>query len=144
VVDFMIKFVASIILTCVLSGCALEDARTARTAQQSLILTYVGNSTSNKGINLAGVVTLSGGGYCHATFKVKDGRVAEVHYSGETNATLAPDAYCAPIARGCVHQSEREGPTAVRQWNGRRADSENACPIPRCLQPARTPLPRRA
>jgi hypothetical protein len=60
-------------------------------------LTYIGNSTSNKGINLGGVVTLSGGGYCHATFRVKDGRVVEVHYSGETNATLAPDAYCAPI-----------------------------------------------
>ena len=139
-IDFMVKFFASIILTCVLSGCALEDARTARTAQQSLIgwsevdletclgapdqhstfndtdiLTYIVNSTSNKGINLIGVVTLSGGGYCHATFKVKDGRVVEVHYTGETDATLAPDAYCAPIVRGCVHQSEREDPMAARQ-----------------------------
>lgn len=137
----MIKSFVSIILVCVFSGCALQDARTARTAQRTLIgwsevdletclgapdqhstfgdtdiLTYIGNSTSNKGINLVGVVSLSGGGYCHATFRVKDGHVVEVHYSGETNATLAPEAYCAPIVRDCVQQSARsEGVSARRQ-----------------------------
>jgi hypothetical protein len=127
----MIKLVVPMILIGVLYGCAFEDARTARTAQRSLIgwsevdletclgapdqhstfgdtdiLTYIGNSTGNKGVNLGlpplGGVTLGGGGYCHAIFRVKDGRVAEVRYSGETNASLAPDAYCAPIVRGCV------------------------------------------
>jgi hypothetical protein len=136
----MIKSLVSIILMCVLSGCALEDARTALTARRGLIewsevdletclgapeqhstfgdteiLTYIGNSTSNKGINLGGIVTFSGGGYCHAIFRVKDGRVVEVHYSGETNATLAPDAYCAPIVRGCVHQSERTETVSARR-----------------------------
>jgi hypothetical protein len=117
------------ILIGVLYGCAFEDARTARTAQRSLIgwsevdletclgapdqhstfgdtdiLTYIGNSTSNKGVNLGLPlgVTLGSGGYCHAIFRVKNGRVEEVHYSGETNATLASDAYCAPIVGGCV------------------------------------------
>jgi hypothetical protein len=135
----MIKLLVSIIMMCALSGCAFEDSRTALTAQQSLIgwsevdletclgapdqhstfddidiLTYIVNSTSNKGINLIGVVTLSGGGYCHATFKVKDRRVVEVHYTGETDATLAPEAYCAPIVRGCVQQSEHSGAISAR------------------------------
>jgi hypothetical protein len=123
------------VLACMLVGCAFIDARTAHTAQQRLIgwseldlekclgapdqhctfgdtdiLTYFGNSTSNTGISLglpfiAGM-TIGGGGYCHAIFTVREGRVAEVRYSGETNAALAPDAYCAPIVRGCVHQAE--------------------------------------
>ena len=126
----MIKSMVSVILMCVFFGCALQDARTAQTAQRSLIgwsevelesclgapdqhstfgdtdiLTYIDSSTSNKGVNLMGVVTLSGGGYCHATFTVKDRRVVEIHYTGETNAMLAPEAYCAPIVRSCVHQS---------------------------------------
>ena len=111
--------------------------RTARSAQQKLIgwseldleaclgapdqhstfgdtdiLTYYGNSTSNKGVSL-GLPFLSGfslagggGGHCHAIFRAKEGRVAEVRYSGETNATLAPNAYCAPIVRSCVNQPE--------------------------------------
>ena len=49
------------------------------------------------GLPLLGGVTLAGGGYCHAIVRVKNGRVAQVRYSGETNAMVAPDAYCAPI-----------------------------------------------
>jgi hypothetical protein len=77
------------------------------------ILTYYGNSTSSTGVTfgvpfLADVgVTGGGGGYCHAIFRLKQGHVAEVRYSGETNATLAPDAYCAPIVSGCVNQPAR-------------------------------------
>jgi hypothetical protein len=57
------------------------------------ILTYYGNSTTSAGVSLglpflAGFgITGGGGGYCHATFTVKEGRVAGVQYSGETNAT---------------------------------------------------------
>jgi hypothetical protein len=78
--DLMIKSAVWVILMCVLFGCALQDARTALTAQRSLIgwsevdlesclgapdqhstfgdidiLTYIGNSTSNKGARGAGV-----------------------------------------------------------------------------------------
>jgi hypothetical protein len=125
------KALVATVLTCILGSCALNDARTAHIAQQRLIgwseleleaclgapdqhstfgdtdiLTYFANSTSNKGISLglpfiAGI-TMGGGGYCHAIFRVREGRVAEVQYAGETNATLAPNAYCAPIVRGCV------------------------------------------
>jgi hypothetical protein len=78
------------------------------------ILTYFGNSTSNKvfslGIPLIGGLTISAGGYCHVIFRVKEGRVAELRYSGETEATLAPDAYCAPIVRGCVDPKTPDAP----------------------------------
>ena len=125
------KAVVSTVLTCMLAGCVFNDAQTAHIAQQRLIgwseleleaclgapdqhstfgdtdiLTYFSNSTSSKGISLglpfiAGM-TIGGGGYCHAIFRVREGRVAEVRYTGETNAVLAPYAYCAPIVRGCV------------------------------------------
>jgi hypothetical protein len=125
------------VLTCMLASCAFEDARDAHAAQQRLIgwsepdleaclgapdhqstfgdtdiLTYFGNSTSNKvfslGMPFFGGLTISGGGYCHAIFRVKEGRLEEVRYTGETDATLAPDAYCAPIVRGCVYQAEEQ------------------------------------
>lgn len=129
----MFKLLPLAVLSCLLTACAFKDARTAKTSQRTLIgwseldletclgapdqrstlgdtdiLTYYGNSTSNRSFSLGlpGAFNLAGGGggYCHAIFRVKDGRLAEVRYSGETNATLAPDAYCAPIVRGCVQQ----------------------------------------
>jgi hypothetical protein len=131
----LMKAMACTVLTYMLAGCAFNDAWTAHTAQQRLIgwseleleaclgapdqhstfgdtdiLTYVGNSTSNSVISLglpfiAGM-TIGGGGYCHAIFRVREGHVAEVRYTGETNAmlALAPNAYCAPIVRGCVDE----------------------------------------
>lgn len=132
------KVLVWMVLTFMLAGCAVGDARIAHSAQQKLIgwsevdlesclgapdqkatfgdidiLTYYGNSTSSTGLTfgvpfLADIgVTGGGGGYCHATFRLKEGRVTEVRYSGETNATLAPDAYCAPIISGCLNQPER-------------------------------------
>ena len=130
-----IKFLLLTALASLLSACALKDAQTANIARRVLtgwseldleaclgapdehstlgdtdILTYYGNSTSNRSFSLGlpGAFNLAGGGggYCHAIFRVKDGRLAEVRYSGESNATLAPDAYCAPIVRGCVQHPE--------------------------------------
>jgi hypothetical protein len=131
----VIKLLPLAVLSCLLSGCALKDARTAKSAERTLIgwseldleaclgapdqrstlgdtdiLTYYGNSTSSRSFSLGlpGAFNLAGGGggYCHAIFRVKNGLVAEVRYSGETNAPLAPDAYCAPIVRGCVQRRE--------------------------------------
>jgi hypothetical protein len=155
----VIKLLMLTAFACLLTACAFEDARTAKTAQRTLIgwseldleaclgapdqhstlgstdiLTYYGNSTSNRSFSLGlpflGGFNLAdgGGGYCHAIFRVKDGRVAEVRYNGETNATLAPDAYCAPIVRGCVQQPEhlQASPPTTSE-----ATSEDATEAPR-------------
>ena len=56
---------------------------------------------------LIGGYSISNGGYCHATFQLKDGQVTQILYSGEKNQTLAPDAYCAPIVRTCINHLRR-------------------------------------
>jgi hypothetical protein len=112
-----------------LGGCAVHDSMVAHEAPQQLIgmsevnlqaclgspdqhstfgstdiLTYDTTSTSsiNYAIPVVGGFGFSNGGYCHATFRVDNGRVTQLLYSGEKNATLAPDAYCAPILRTCL------------------------------------------
>jgi hypothetical protein len=92
-----------------------------RSFGNSEILTWYSGSTSSSGVSLPmpipmlGGVSLSGGGggYCHATAKLVDGRVTEVRYTGETNAPLARDAYCAPIVRSCVQHPEPRTGTAA-------------------------------
>ncbi len=120
------------VLLCTLWGlaaCAVQDSRIAHEAQNRLIglkevdleaclgvpdqhqsfgstdvLTYYATSTSNTSFTLpvVGGVGFGNGAYCHATFRVDDGKVTRILYSGEKNATGAPDAYCAPISRTCL------------------------------------------
>jgi hypothetical protein len=76
------------------------------------VLTYYATSTSNSNFTIPAVggMGFSNGGYCHATFQLKDGHVTQILYSGEKNATFAPDAYCAPILRTCMAQIEQTPP----------------------------------
>jgi hypothetical protein len=117
-------------------GCALQDSHIAAQARSRLlgmsevdleaclgapdqhqsfgttdVLTYYATSTSSAtyGIPLIGGVSFSNGAYCHATFRVDNGLVTRVLYSGEKNATLAPDAYCAPIMRTCLATLDPRG-----------------------------------
>jgi len=46
--------------------------------------------------------------YCHLTFRTENNRVTRVPYSGEKNATLAPDAYCASISRTCLNYPDQQ------------------------------------
>lgn len=112
-----------------LSACAVHDSRIAHEAQSRLlgmsevdlesclgvpdqhssfgstdVLTYYATSTSNDSFSVPviGGMSFGNGGYCHATFQLKDGHVTQILYSGEKNATGAPDAYCAPIMRTCI------------------------------------------
>ena len=112
-----------------LAGCQVEDSHIAGNAQKQLIgmsevdlesclgvpdqhatfggtdiLTYYASSTSNSSftVPIVGGIGFSNGGYCHATFQLKDSHVTQILYSGEKNATMAPDAYCAPILRTCM------------------------------------------
>ncbi len=118
------------LVSCLLAGaCAVNDYRIADRAKVSLIglselelesclgvpdqhasfgtsdvLTYYATSSSSMSYSLpiVGGLGFSNGGYCHATFRIDDGRVSRIMYSGEKNATLAPNAYCAPILRSCM------------------------------------------
>jgi hypothetical protein len=112
-----------------LAACSVADSHTAHVAQTRLVglsqvdlesclgapdqhatfgdvdvLTYYATSTSsmNYSIPVIGGLGFSNGGYCHATFDLKDGHVVRVLYSGEKNAFVAPDAYCAPIMNTCL------------------------------------------
>ncbi len=72
---------------------------------RTTILSYDGTSTSSGGFSmtlpLIGGLSFSGGGYCHASIRLDDDRVTSVYYNGETRSNGAPDAYCAPLVRGC-------------------------------------------
>lgn len=59
-------------------------------------------SSTSYTIPIIGGLGQSNGGNCKATFRIEDGRVARVMYSGEKNALFAPDAYCASIVRTCT------------------------------------------
>ncbi len=122
------------ILLPLLGACAVEDSDVAEHAQKRLIglsevdlesclgvpdqhasfggtdvLTYYATSSSSTSyaVPIVGGLGLSNGGYCHATFRVDDGRVSRLLYSGEKNATLAPSSYCAPIVRTCLAWLDR-------------------------------------
>jgi len=126
-----------------LAGCSVSDSRTADRAERSLIgmqevdlltcmgapdeqavfgatkiLTYYSTSTSSTSISipLIGGIGDSYGGYCHTIVKLQSGRVVGIRYTGETNAFVAPNAYCASTVRGCVNDPPAPtmpGPTAA-------------------------------
>jgi len=125
-----------------LCACSVADSRIARRAQSRLlglrevdleaclgvpdehqsfggtdVLTYYATSTSSisYSLPLVGGIGMSNGGYCHATFRVDDGKVTHVMYSGEKNSTLAPNAYCAPILRTCLIYLDQAKPGRTSQ-----------------------------
>jgi len=78
------------------------------------VLTYYATSTSSDtySIPIIGGLSFTNGGYCHATFQLQHGIVTQILYSGEKNATIAPDAYCAPIMRTCLEHLRQTTPPA--------------------------------
>ena len=128
-----------LVLLCLLGpgGCAVEDSHIARDARTRLlgmkevelvaclggpdqhasyggtnVLTWYANSDSSIGFSppVIGGFSANYGGYCHITVRTDGGVVSHVIYSGEKNATLAPDAYCAPILRSCMAELTRPPP----------------------------------
>jgi len=123
-----------------LTGCAIHDSNIAHQAQSQLIglsevdlesclggpdqhatfgktdiLTYYATSSSSISytIPVVGGLGMSNGAYCHATFRLDNGHVTRLLYSGEKNATLAPDAYCAPIMRTCLNYLQTRSASAA-------------------------------
>jgi hypothetical protein len=77
------------------------------------ILTYYATTTNN-GVNLTvpiigGGVSLTGSGYCHATFTLNDGKVTKVQYTGDNSQLAAPQSICAPIVKACISKPEQPG-----------------------------------
>jgi hypothetical protein len=142
-----------------LAGCAIQDSHLAHQAQDRLIglsevdletclgvpdqhstfgstdiLTYYANSTASTSftVPIVGGIGMSNGAYCHATFRLDQSHVTNILYSGEKNATLAPDAYCAPIIRTCLGYLDSHPPaTATPAPASAPVDRQNAPPSSR-------------
>ena len=159
-----IRAASTLCLSLLLGACAVEDSHISHTAESRLIglsevdleaclgvpdqhasfgttdvLTYYATSSSSTSysVPIVGGLGLSNGGYCHATFRVDQGRVTQLLYSGEKNATLSPDAYCAPILRTCIGWLERHPDTrgitpagTGRQNGSSAASSSNTGTVP--------------
>jgi hypothetical protein len=122
-----------------LTACSVRDSATARRAEKSLVglsevdlegcvgvpnrhdlfgrttvLSYDGSSTSTGGMSITlpivGGISFTGGGYCHMNVRLDNGRVTAVHYTGETDAFLSPEAYCAPLVRACLQSLHPAAP----------------------------------
>jgi hypothetical protein len=136
------RFAPPALAALVLAACAAKDSATAERARQRFlgmsevdlqsclgapdqhssfgstdVLTYIATSQSGTSFSLpvVGGIGFSNGAYCRVTFRVEQGRVTRVLYSGEKNATGAPDAYCAPIVRSCLSYLDKHpnaGPVA--------------------------------
>jgi hypothetical protein len=56
-----------------------------------------------------GNVSVSGAGFCRATFQLVRGRVARISLGGTTEMGLARDAACAPIVQQCLRLVREHG-----------------------------------
>lgn len=97
------------------------------------ILTYDATTTNN-GVNLTmpiigGGVSLTGSGYCHANFTLIDGRVTQVHYTGDNSQLLAPQSICAPIVNACVPKQEPSSTAASAASPEQGKDLPPAVPL---------------
>ncbi|MBE9603425.1 hypothetical protein IAI18_00985 [Acetobacteraceae bacterium H6797] len=95
-----------------LQSCAGVPDKVSRIDEHTQILTYNYKSDASGGIDVS--LPIVGGGYtlggsgsnCNATFRVQDGRVASLFYSGNNDAPNGEDAVCAPIVRGCMRRPQ--------------------------------------
>jgi hypothetical protein len=90
-----------------LDMCAGLPTKTEHIDRTTEMRSYERTEGTNSGVTLTlpvigDGVNFGNGGYCHATFKLVNGRVTELRYAGDTAVAGAPDAICAPIVRGCV------------------------------------------
>ncbi len=130
-----------------LGACTVQDSNTAHTAQKNLVgataaeidacagtpdhleqlgprqefRTYSHDASSSGGFSLTlpviGGVSLNGGGYCRATFRMVDGHVTELRYAGDKDGTFTSDSTCAPLIKACVKQIDD-----IRRQTAARSD----------------------
>ncbi len=101
-------------------ACAGIPTRTKRLDPRTEILSYelknenVGGMEFSVPLVSGGFKIAGSGSYCHAIFRVVDGKVAEVNYTGDNDDFVGKEGVCAPIVRGCLraHGKDPEVKTA--------------------------------
>ena len=92
-----------------LQACAGIPTRTKRLGDGTELLSYEQKNGNVGGVNvtlpLVGGFNLAGSGsYCHTLFRVADGRVIGLNYTGDNDDRGGENGVCAPIVRGCLRQ----------------------------------------
>lgn len=89
-----------------LDACAGTPAHIENFGPDVEYRTYEHDASGSGGISVTvpvfGGLSLSGGGWCRATFELRGGRVTALRYAGDRDLILAPDAICAPLVSACV------------------------------------------
>jgi hypothetical protein len=71
---------------------------------------FSGASGFSASLPLVGGINFAGSGYCHATFKIVDGKVSEVDYAGDTGDLLGHVSNCSSLVDHCLdNESEAKG-----------------------------------
>lgn len=91
-----------------LSFCAGPPTKTERLDDRTELRAYEYKASDANAVSVSvpvfgGGVSVGAGGNCEATFKVVDGRVAALRYSGDSDrGPGGTDAVCAPIVSHCL------------------------------------------
>ncbi|UFN51149.1 hypothetical protein LPC08_11345 [Roseomonas sp. OT10] len=99
-----------------LQSCAGIPTRTKRLDPRTELFSYEQKNDNRGGVSMSlpmlGGFTIGGSGsYCTALFRLTDGRVTGVRYTGDNDDTFGREGVCAPIVRGCLRHGRE--PDAV-------------------------------
>jgi hypothetical protein len=126
-----------------LQACAGIPNRTKRLNDRTELFSYEEKNENVGGMQvtlpLVGGFKLAGSGsYCQAIFRIVDGRVAGLHFTGDNDDILGKEGVCAPIVRGCLRDpgpGAVQGVTAAAQTDVHIAAMRRrhpGCSIPSC------------
>jgi hypothetical protein len=88
-------------------ACAGIPSRTLQLTDGSELLSYEQTNGNVGGFNMTlpmvgGFRMAGSGAYCNALFRVAQGRVIGLNYTGDNDDLAGQDGVCAPIVRGCL------------------------------------------
>jgi hypothetical protein len=129
-----------------LQACAGIPNRTLLLADGSEMLSYEQANANVGGFNLTlpmvgGFRMAGSGSYCHAIFRVAQGRIIGLNYTGDNDDIMGQEGVCAPIVRGCLRYPE---PAIVPTRSASQVlmeDGASRSKAWRALNQAQSPLP---